>query len=94
MGFFSFITRPFKWMWKNWLKSEAVKFATKYKDLFTQIVIDVAQGQLEGDTNKQQEAVARAKKYFKGIGVDARDSFVNLTIEMVLSELKDQRRLP
>ena len=61
MGFFSFILKPFKWAWKNWIKSEAVKFSTRYKDVFVTIVLDVALSKISGDSNRQQEAVARAK---------------------------------
>ena len=94
MGFFSFILKPFKWAWKNWIKSEAVKFATRYKDVFTKIVLDVALSKIAGDSNRQQEAVARAKKILKEIGAEYKDHFLNLAIEMTISELKSQRRLP
>ena len=94
MGLFSFILKPFKWAWKNWIKTEAVKFATRYKDVFTKIVLDVALSKISGDSNRQQEAVARAKAFLKEIGADARDHWINLSIEMAISELKDQRRLP
>jgi len=94
MGFFSFFLKPFKWAWKNWIKSEAVKFATRYKDVFTKIVLDVALSKIVGDSNRQQEAVARAKKILREIGVEYRDHFLNLAIEMAITELKAQKRLP
>jgi len=94
MGFFSFILKPFKWAWKNWIKSEAVKFATRYKDVFTKIVLDVALSKIAGDSNRQQEAVGRAKAFLKEIGAEYRDHYINLSIEMAITELKDQRRLP
>jgi len=97
MGFFSFIGRGFKHLWGifgDLFKSEALKFVARYKQIFLQAVTDVAEGQLEGDRNKQEEAVAKLKSAFKGIGVDARDSFLNLGIEIILAELKSTKRIP
>ena len=97
MGFFSFIGRSFKHIFgifTDLFKSEAMKFIARYKQIFIQAVVDVAEGQLENDRNKQEEAVAKLKAAFRGIGVDARDSFLNLGIEIILTELKAQKRLP
>ena len=97
MGFFSLLGRGFKHMFGifgDLFKSEAMKFVARYKEVFVRVVLDIAASELMGDRTRQQEAFARAKAEFKRMGVAARDSFINLAIEMVLSELKAQKRIP
>ena len=69
-GFFKAIGRGFRFVFRAFggvFKSEMSKFVAKYERTFTEVIIDVAEGELEGDRNKQAEAFARLTTALKGV---------------------------
>ena len=90
------IGRGFKAIWGAFgsvFRSEMAKFVMKYERTFALIIIDVATGQLESDSNKRNEAFARLVKTFKGVPGGFRDHWVNWGLETVLAKLKDEGKV-
>ena len=95
-GFIRAIGRGFRFVFRAFggvFKSEMAKFVARYERTFTQVILDIAAGGLEGDRGKQREAFARLKKALAGAPKSFKDHWINWGIETVLAKLKEQGKL-
>ena len=66
-GFFKAIGRGFKSVFWDVFKSQMAKFVARYEATFRQVILDVAEGAIEGNRDKQAEAYARITTALKGV---------------------------
>ena len=95
-GFIKAIGRGFRFVFRAFggvFKSEMAKFVARYETIFAQVIISIAEGQLEGDSSKRDEAFARLKRDLAGVPGGFRDHWVNWGLETVLAKLKAQGKL-
>lgn len=72
-------------------KSEAMKFASRYKGVAAQIVLELAVSALE-PAEKRRVAFDRITDRLKEQGRSYRDHWINLLIEITVTELKARKR--
>ncbi len=93
-GFFKSVFSHIFGIFGDFFRSEAMKFVARNKAVFVGVILDIATSSLTGDDVRRGEAFARAKATLKEAGIEAKDSFINLAIEIIVTELKAQQRIP
>jgi hypothetical protein len=96
LGIFRAIGRGFRAVFRAFggvFKSEMAKFVAGYESIFTQIILEIAAAELEGDRSKQREAFTKLKKELGNSPKSFKDHWINWGIETVLAKLKDQGKL-
>ena len=90
-GFLRVIGRGFRFVFRAFgkvFKSEMVKFVARYEATFRQVILDVAEGAIEGNRDKQAEAFARLTTALKGVPEAFRTHWLNFGIELVYAKLR------
>jgi len=90
------IGRGFKAVWGTFgkvFRSEMVKFVAKYERTFRQVIIDIATGTLESDSNKRSEAFAKLIYALKSVPGGFKDHWIGFGIELVLAKLKQEGKV-
>lgn len=77
----------------NLLKSEAMKWCAAHKHLAVDIILEVAGSALAGP-EKRAEAFRRIAAALKAEGIEFKNHFINLLIELVVAELKAKSQIP